>query len=114
MSLPTHPARRTPARIWQTVARQPFAVLSHVTPSGSPRSSGVAYAVAGDRMYVVGPAPASPGPDRPEVARRRCRSARPAVGSRIMRPARSCSPGNAAGTDGPERAEAPHERTFGR
>jgi hypothetical protein len=53
MSLSTRPARLAPGQIWQTVARQSFAVLSHVTPSGSPRSSGVVYVVAGDRMYVA-------------------------------------------------------------
>jgi len=53
MSLTTRPARLTAAQVWQSVARQSFAVLSHVTPNGSPRSSGVVYAVAGDRMYVA-------------------------------------------------------------
>lgn len=53
MSLSTRPARLGAAQIWQTVARQSFAILSHVTPNGSPRSSGVVYAVSGDRMYVA-------------------------------------------------------------
>ncbi|MEU8239005.1 pyridoxamine 5'-phosphate oxidase family protein [Actinoplanes missouriensis] len=43
----------TATTIWNAVARSSFAVLSHVTPSGAPRSSGVVYAVSGDRMYVV-------------------------------------------------------------
>ncbi|MEU4689930.1 pyridoxamine 5'-phosphate oxidase family protein [Actinoplanes sp. NPDC023714] len=43
----------TAAEIWDAVARCSFAVISHVTPSGAPRSSGVVYTVSGDRMYVV-------------------------------------------------------------
>lgn len=39
--------------VWRAVSRASFAVLSHVTPSGSPRSSGVVYAVDGDRMLVA-------------------------------------------------------------
>ncbi|GAA4607427.1 hypothetical protein BJY16_006329 [Actinoplanes octamycinicus] len=40
-------------QIWKTLARRSFAVLSHVTPAGEPRSSGVVYTVSGDRMFVV-------------------------------------------------------------
>jgi hypothetical protein len=40
-------------RIWDAVSRASFAVLSHVTPAGAPRSSGVVYAVADHRMYVA-------------------------------------------------------------
>ena len=43
----------TARQIWDAVARQSFAVLSHVTPAGAPRSSGVMYAVSDGRMYVV-------------------------------------------------------------
>jgi hypothetical protein len=43
----------TARQIWDAVARQSFAVLSHVTPAGAPRSSGVVYAVSNGRMYVV-------------------------------------------------------------
>ena len=39
--------------VWDAVTRASFAVISHVTPSGSPRSSGVLYACEGHRMYVV-------------------------------------------------------------
>jgi hypothetical protein len=58
MSIPTrrrhrtHPAQ-TAEQIWAVVARATFAVISHVTPAGAPRSSGVMYTVTGDRMYVV-------------------------------------------------------------
>jgi hypothetical protein len=47
--------RYTPsaAMVWDVVARSSFAVISHVTPSGAPRSSGVVYTVSGERMYVV-------------------------------------------------------------
>jgi hypothetical protein len=40
-------------RIWDAVTRQSFAVISHVTPAGAPRSSGVVYAVSAGRMYVA-------------------------------------------------------------
>jgi hypothetical protein len=39
--------------VWRVLAKASFAVLSHVTPAGEPRSSGVVYAVADRRMYVV-------------------------------------------------------------
>ncbi|GGN50580.1 hypothetical protein FHR83_009225 [Actinoplanes campanulatus] len=43
----------TAGDVWAAVSKASFAVLSHVTPGGAPRSSGVLYAVDGDRMYVV-------------------------------------------------------------
>ena len=48
----------TSEQVWQTVARASFAVLSHVTPAGEPRSSGVVYKAIGRRL-VVGVAPGS-------------------------------------------------------
>jgi hypothetical protein len=39
--------------VWREVRNASFAVLSYVTPRGEPRSSGVMYTMAGDRMYVV-------------------------------------------------------------
>jgi len=45
--------RLTPQDVWRAVSRASFAVLSHVTPAGSPRSSGVVYAVSGNRMLVA-------------------------------------------------------------
>jgi hypothetical protein len=45
--------RLTPQDVWRAVSRESFAVLSHVTPAGAPRSSGVVYAVDGDRMLVA-------------------------------------------------------------
>jgi hypothetical protein len=59
ISSPAVPARSgagpqlTAKQVWQAIARRSFAVLSHVTPGGAPRSSGVVYTVADDRMYVV-------------------------------------------------------------
>lgn len=40
-------------QVWRDVARASFAVLSHVTPSGEPRSSGVVYHTLGRRIYVA-------------------------------------------------------------
>ena len=46
-------SRLTSEQVWRTLARASFGVISHVTPAGSPRSSGVVYAVAGRRLYVA-------------------------------------------------------------
>ena len=46
-------ARLTSEQVWRQVARASFAVLSHVTPSGEPRSSGVVYRALGRRLYVA-------------------------------------------------------------
>jgi len=43
----------TAQQIWHALSHASFAVLSHVTPAGAPRSSGVLYAMSGDRIYVV-------------------------------------------------------------
>jgi hypothetical protein len=45
--------RLTAQDVWRAVSRASFAVLSHVTPAGASRSSGVVYAVVGDRMLVA-------------------------------------------------------------
>lgn len=39
--------------IWRALAKASFAVLSHVTPAGEPRSSGVVFRVVDRRMYVA-------------------------------------------------------------
>jgi hypothetical protein len=39
--------------VWRALAKASFAVVSHVTPAGEPRSSGVVYAVLERRMFVV-------------------------------------------------------------
>jgi hypothetical protein len=46
-------SRSTPDRVWHELARASFAVISYVTPTGEPRSSGVVYATVGRRLYVV-------------------------------------------------------------
>ena len=43
----------TSERLWREIERRSFAVLSYVTPSGDPRSSGVVYAAARHRLYVA-------------------------------------------------------------
>jgi Pyridoxamine 5'-phosphate oxidase len=40
-------------QVWDRVAKESFAVISHVTPNGAPRSSGVLYKVIGRRLYVA-------------------------------------------------------------
>jgi hypothetical protein len=46
-------ARLTSEQVWRQVARASFAILSHVTPSGAPRSSGVVYRTLDRRLYVA-------------------------------------------------------------
>jgi hypothetical protein len=46
-------ARLPSEQVWQQVAKASFAVLSYVTPSGEPRSSGVVYGTFGRRLYVA-------------------------------------------------------------
>ncbi|WP_199512544.1 pyridoxamine 5'-phosphate oxidase family protein [Nucisporomicrobium flavum] len=45
--------RLSPQQVWDAVAHASFAVLSHVTAAGAPRSSGVVYVVSGGSMYVA-------------------------------------------------------------
>jgi hypothetical protein len=45
--------RLTTEQVWHQLARASFAVLSHVTPAGEPRSSGVVYKAIGRRLYVA-------------------------------------------------------------
>ena len=40
-------------QVWRDLAKASFAVVSHVTPSGEPRSSGVLYSTVGRRLYVA-------------------------------------------------------------
>jgi hypothetical protein len=46
-------AHVTSEQVWRALATTSFAVISHVTPEGQPRSTGVVYATAGQRLYVV-------------------------------------------------------------
>lgn len=43
----------TTAQVWRRLGKASFAVVSHVTPAGEPRSSGVLYTVEDGRLYVV-------------------------------------------------------------
>src|SRR5215472_6755318 len=47
----------TGEQVWQAIARASFAVVSHVTPAGEPRSSGVVYKASGRKLLVA----AAPG-----------------------------------------------------
>jgi hypothetical protein len=46
-------ARLTSEQVWHQIAKASFAVLSHVTPAGEPRSSGVVYKTVGRRLYIA-------------------------------------------------------------
>jgi hypothetical protein len=46
-------ARLTTEQVWHQVAKASFAVLSHRTPAGEPRSSGVIYKTVGRRLYIA-------------------------------------------------------------
>jgi hypothetical protein len=46
-------ARISSERVWRHIDEASFAVLSHVTPAGEPRSSGVVYRTLGRRLYVA-------------------------------------------------------------
>ena len=43
----------TSEQVWRAVARASFAVLSHLTPGGEPRSSGVVYKASGRKLFVA-------------------------------------------------------------
>jgi hypothetical protein len=45
--------RLTSDQIWTGLAKASFAVVSYVTPTGEPRSSGVVYKTVGRRLYVA-------------------------------------------------------------
>lgn len=47
------PSRLTAARVWRFLDKASFAVLSHVTPAGTPRGTGVVYAAERGRIYVA-------------------------------------------------------------
>ena len=49
----TTEAGLTSAAVWRELARQSFAVFSHVNAAGEPRSSGVVYGLVGHRLYMV-------------------------------------------------------------
>jgi hypothetical protein len=45
--------RLTAGDVWRAIGKHSFAVLSHVTASGEPRSSGIVYGTDGGRLLVV-------------------------------------------------------------
>jgi Pyridoxamine 5'-phosphate oxidase len=45
--------RLTSEQAWRALAKESFAILGYVTPSGGPRSSGVVYKTLGRRLYVA-------------------------------------------------------------
>lgn len=46
-------SRLTGEQVWHAIGKASFAVLSYVTPSGEPRSSGIVYKVLDRRIYVA-------------------------------------------------------------
>jgi Pyridoxamine 5'-phosphate oxidase len=40
-------------QVWAALARASFAIVSYVTPSGEPRSSGIVYGMAGRHLYLA-------------------------------------------------------------
>jgi Pyridoxamine 5'-phosphate oxidase len=46
-------SRLSSEQVWRQIAKASFAVLSHVTPSGEPRSSGVVYRTLDRRLYIA-------------------------------------------------------------
>jgi hypothetical protein len=43
----------TTEQVWRALEKASFAVISYVTPSGEPRSSGVVYKTVGRRLFAV-------------------------------------------------------------
>ena len=52
-STATAAGRLSSSQVWDVVTRNSFAVVSHITPDGAPRSSGVVYTSIGHRLFVV-------------------------------------------------------------
>ena len=49
----TNGTRVTSEAVWKALAKASFAVVSHVSTAGEPRSSGVVYGTADRRLYVA-------------------------------------------------------------
>ncbi len=47
------PAGLTTERVWRELTTASFAIVSHVTPTGNPRSSGIMYLVVDRHLLVV-------------------------------------------------------------
>ena len=52
-AVPTTSQRLTSGQVWSALGKASFAVVSHVTPGGEPRSSGVVYTMVDRRLYVA-------------------------------------------------------------
>jgi hypothetical protein len=50
---PANGLNLTTERVWSTLGKASFAVMSHVTASGEPRSSGVVFGIDGHHVLVV-------------------------------------------------------------
>jgi Pyridoxamine 5'-phosphate oxidase len=46
-------SRLTSDEVWHQLAKASFAIVSYVTPTGQPRSSGVVYTTVGRRLYFA-------------------------------------------------------------
>jgi hypothetical protein len=40
-------------QVWAALAKASFAIVSYVTPSGEPRSSGIVYGIGGRHLYLA-------------------------------------------------------------
>jgi hypothetical protein len=47
------PAGLTTERVWRELTKASFAIVSHVTPTGNPRSSGIMYLVVDRHLLVI-------------------------------------------------------------
>ena len=45
--------RANTEQVWSEMGKASFAIISHVTPGGEPRSSGVVYALHGRHLYLA-------------------------------------------------------------
>ena len=45
--------RLSTEQVWAEVAKASFAIVSYVTPSGDPRSSGIMYGLSGRHLYMA-------------------------------------------------------------
>ena len=53
VSTPTEPSRVDSSTIWRELGKASFAVISHVSATGEPRSSGIVYGAADRKLYIV-------------------------------------------------------------
>jgi hypothetical protein len=51
--MPVTAAHLSTDRVWAELAKASFAIVSYVTPSGEPRSSGIVYGIGGRHLYLA-------------------------------------------------------------